>query len=217
MIRKRALAAFDRGQQWEDRGDLTKAVKAYRDAIAIQPDWAVPYQRMGMLHLEMGRYDEAAAAYRQAKLIPVPGDGSLDDMLHLIDQMQAGTLDPTAYRYYATARDLPDEEPDEKIVLCRKALGLNPTYAAPYAVLGKALLAKGHPNQARAVLERGLACGPTPFTRAMLLFNLGNALLASGQRDEALAVFRQAVELDANLSATQFATLQLEAASAGRI
>jgi len=217
MIRHRARAAFERGQEWEERGDLTKAVNAYREAVAIEPDWAVPHQCMGALYLEMGRYDEAAAAYRQAKLIPVPGDGSIDDMLHAIDSIQKGALDPTAYRYYVMARDLPDEELDEKVALCQRALGLNPTYAALYIILGRALLAKGQPNQARAVLERGLACAPTPFTRAMLLFNLGNVFLASGQRDEALDAFRRVVELNANLSATRFATMQLDAAAAGRI
>jgi hypothetical protein len=51
----------------------------------------------------------------------------------------------------------------------------------------------------------------------MLLFDLGNVLLASGQRDKALTFFRQVVELNANLSATRFATLQLEAAASRRI
>jgi tetratricopeptide (TPR) repeat protein len=217
MIRQRAQAAFERGQEWEERGNLTRAINAYREAAAIEPDWAVPHQCIGTLYLEMGRYDEAAAAYRQAKLVPLPGDGSIDDLLQVIALIQKGALDPTAYRYYVMARDMPNEQLDEKMALCQKALSLNPTFAAPYAVLGRVLLAKGRPNQARAVLERGLACDPTPFTRASLLFDLGNVLLASGQRDEALAAFRQVVELNANLSVTRFATMQLEAAAAGRI
>jgi superkiller protein 3 len=217
MIRERARVAFERGREWEVRGDLNKAINAYRDAIAIEPDWAVPHQRLGTLYLEMGRYDEAAAAYRQARLKPLPGDGSIEHVLHVIDLLQKGTLDPNAYRYYVMARDMPDDQLGEKLALCQKALSLNPTFAPPYAVLGRVLLAQGSLNQARAVLERGLACEPTPFTQAMLLFDLGNVLLASGQRDEALTVFRQVVELNANLSATRFATLQLEAAASGRI
>lgn len=217
MISQRARAALERGQEWEERRNPTKAIKAYREAIAIEPDWAVPYQCLGTLYLELGRYDDAAAVYRQVNLVPVPGDRSCDDMLDVIERLQNGTLDPTAHRYFVMARDLPDEELDEKIVLCRKALSLNPDYAAPYGVLGRALLAQGHPNQARAVLERGLACNPTPFTQATLLFNLGNVLLASGQRTGALAAFQQVVWLDADLTATQFATRQLEAAAAGRI
>jgi superkiller protein 3 len=217
MISHRARAAFARGQEWEERGDLDKAINAYREAAAIEPDWVVPHQCMGSLYLEMSRYDEAAAAFRQAKLIAVPGDGSIDDTLHVIGLIQKGVLDPTAYRYYVMARDLPDEQLDEKMALCQQALGLSPGYAAPYGLVGKVLLAQGRPNQARAVLERGLTCEPTPFMRAAILFNLGNVLLASGQRDEALARFRQVVELDANPSVAHFAMMQLEAAAAGRI
>lgn len=217
MISHRARSAFERGQEWEERGDLTKAINAYHEAVAIEPDWAVPHQCLGTLYLEMGRYDEAVAAYRRAKLTPVPGDGSIDDMLQVIDQIQKGSLDPTAYSYYVMARDLPDDALAEKLALCQKALSLNPSFAALYAILGRVLLARGQLNQARAVLERGLACHPTPFTRAMLLFDLGNVFLASGQREQALAVFRRVVDLDANLSATRFATMQLEAALAGRI
>jgi tetratricopeptide (TPR) repeat protein len=217
MISHRARAAFERGQEWEERGDLTKAIHAYREAIAIEPDWAVPYQSMGTLYLQTGRFDEAATAYRQARLIPLPGDGSIDDMLYVIGMIQKNALDPAAYRYYVRARDLPDEELDEKMALCREAISLNPRYAAPYWIVGRVLLARGNPNQARAVLERGLTYDSTPFTRAALLFNLGNVLLVTGQREEALAAFRQVVELDANLEATRFATAQLEAAAAGRI
>lgn len=217
MISQRARDAFERGQEWEKRGDANKAINAYREAVAIEPDWVVPYQRTAMLYLDTRRFDEAAAALQQAKLTPLPGDGSIDDLLHVIDQIREGALDPVAYHNYVMARDLPDEDSDQKIAYCQKALSLNATFAAPYAILGKMLLAKGQPNQARAVLERGLACDPTPYTRADLLFALGNVLLVSGQRDEALDAFRQVVELDANLSATRFATMQLEAAAAGRI
>jgi tetratricopeptide (TPR) repeat protein len=217
MIKQRARAAFDRGQKWEERGDFTKAIRAYGEAIAIEPDWGVPHQAMGILYIEMGRYDEAAAAYRKVKLTAIPGDGSIDDMLGVIERIQIGSLDQAAFRYFVMSRDLPDEQLDEKMALCKKALGINPAYAAPYAILGRVLLAKGRINQSRAVLERGLTCNPSPFTRALLLFNLGNTFLASGRRDKALAIFRQVVDLDANLSATRFATLQLQAASTGRI
>jgi tetratricopeptide (TPR) repeat protein len=217
MISQRAQRAFERGQEWEERGNPTKAINAYHEAVAIEPDWAEPHQRIGALYLELGRYDEAAVAYRRAKQLIPPGDGSIDDLLDVIDLIQRGALEPAAYRYYVEARDLPYEQLGDKMALCQKALQINPTFAAPYTVLGKVLLIKGHPNQARAVLERGLACTPTPFTRAMLLFDLGNVLLTSGQRGEALAAFRQAVELNANPPVTRFATMQLQAATAGRI
>jgi tetratricopeptide (TPR) repeat protein len=217
MINHRALAAFERGQEWEGRHNPSKAIKAYHQAVAIEPDWADPHRRLGSLFFDSGRYDEAADAFRRLEQLLPAGDRSIDDWLHVIKQLQMGALERAAHDDYVAARDLPEEQFDEKIALCQKALGPNPTYAAPYDILGKALLAKGHPNQARAALERGLACGPRPFTRATLLFNLGNVLLATGQRDEALATFRQIVELNANPTATRFAAIQLDAAADGRI
>jgi protein O-GlcNAc transferase len=217
MISHRALGAFERGDEWEGRGNTSKAISAYREAIAIEPDWVDPHRRLGAIFFDLRRYDEAAATFRQALPLLPPGDGSVDDMLYVIERIQNGEINKAAYDHFVTARDLPDERMDEKIALCRQALGLNPSFAAPYEVLGKALLTQGHPNQARAVLERGLACDASPFTRAMLLFNLGNVLLITAQRDKALQAFRQVVDLNANPTATQFAGRQLEAAASGRI
>jgi protein O-GlcNAc transferase len=217
MINHRALAAFARGQEWEGRHNPSKAIMAYRQAAAIEPDWADPHRRLAWLFFDSGRYDEATNVFRRLEQLLPAGDHSTGNWLHLIEQIQMGALERAAYDDYVAARDLSEEQFEEKIALCQNALGLNPTYAAPYTILGKALLAKGHPNQARAALERGLALTPRPYTRAQLLFNLGNVLLAIGQRDEALATFRQVVELDANPTATRFASIQLDAGADGRI
>ena len=34
MISLRARTAFERGQEWQERGDPTKAIKAFREAVA---------------------------------------------------------------------------------------------------------------------------------------------------------------------------------------
>ena len=217
MISSRAQIAFKRGQEWEARHNSPKAINAYREAIAIEPDWLEPRQRLGAVYLDQGRYDEATAVYRQAQPLTLPGDGSIDHLLHTIDMIQKGALAPAAFRYYVMALDLPDEKLDDKMTLCQKALGLNPTFAAPYTMLGQALLAKGKLDQARVVLERGLACRPTPFIQAVLLFQLGNVALTSGQRGQALDFFRKVVQLGANPPFTRFANIQLQAAAAGRI
>jgi protein O-GlcNAc transferase len=217
MAKPRAQSAFERGQEWEERGNPTKALGAYREAAAIAPDWPDPHRSLGVLYLEMGRYDEAIAAFRQIEALLPSNDRSVEDLLSTVRKIQAGEIDPAAFAYYVRARDLPDDRLEEQIDLCQKALSLNLTYAAPYAVLGRALLAKGQPNQARTVLERGLTFSPSAYVRAELLFNLGNVQLASGQREEALAAFRQVVALNANPMATRFAGKQLAAAADGRI
>jgi len=217
MVSQRARAAFERAQEWEERRNAPKATSAYQEAVAIEPDWPEPHRRLGALLIELGRYDEATAAFRRLKPLVPPGDGEIDDLLRAVERIERGELNPAAFRYYAQARDLPDEQLDEKLRLCQEALKLNPSFAAPYAILGRVLLAQGYLNQARAVLERGLACDPSPFVQAQLLFNLGTILLVGGQRDAALPLFAQVVALNANPTITRFATKQLEAAQAGRI
>lgn len=214
MSSQRAQAAFQRGQEWEGQENPTEAINAYREAIAIEADWVAPYQRLGALLLELGRYEQALAAYQQAKPLMPPGDGSIDDLIQMIEQIQTNQLDPAALRYYIMARDLPDEQIDDKMTLCQNALGLNLSFAAPYAEIGKILLDKEQLNQARAVLERGLAYNPSPFVRAQLLFHLANTLLFSHQLAEALATFRQVVELAANPIVTRAAAEQIEKAAA---
>jgi superkiller protein 3 len=216
MISQHAQTAFKRGYDWEERENPDKAINAYREAIAIEPDWIAPHQRLGILYLGLGRYDEAMVACQQARSLAPAGDGSVDDLVYVLSQIQSDLLDPTAYHYYAMARDMPDEQVDDKMSLCQKALGLNQGFASPYAELGRILLTKGQLNQARVVLERGLAYNPSPYIRSLLLFYMGHVLLRSRQFEDALSAFRQVVALDANLSVTGLAAMQIEAAqSAG--
>ncbi len=217
MISQRARAAFERAQEWEERRNALKAISAYQEAIAIEPDWPESHRRLGAIFFELGRYDEAKAVFRRLKPLIPPGDGEIDDLLDVLGRIERGELNPAAYRYYIQARDLPDEQLDEKLRLCQEALKLNPSFPAPYVILGRVLLVQGYLNQARAVLERGLACDPMPFVQAQLLFSLGTILLVSGQRAEALPLFAQVVALDANPTVTRFAAKQLEAAQTGRI
>jgi len=214
MISERAQLAFKRGQEWEEQNNPAKAIKAYREAVAIESGWLMPFQRLGILFLTTGRYGEAMATYRLIKPLAPPGDGSIEDFIYILGQIQADQLDPTAFRYYMMARDMPDEQMDKKMSLCQKALGLSSTFAAPYAEIGKVLLDKGQLNQARAVLERGLFLDSSPFIKALLLFRLGHTLLFSYQYHEALTAFRQVIELNANPSVTQVAAKQLEDAAA---
>jgi tetratricopeptide (TPR) repeat protein len=214
MISQHAQTAFKRGHDWEERENPDKAINAYHEAIAIEPDWVAPHQRLGMLYLGLGRYDEAMVACQQARPLVPAGDGSVDDLVHVLGQIQSDLLDPSAYHYYVMARDMPDEQLDDKMALCQKALSLSQSFAPPYAEMGRILLVKGQLNQARVVLERGLDYNPSPYAKALLLFYLGHVLLRNRQFGEALSAFRQVVALDANLSVTGLAAMQLEAAQA---
>jgi tetratricopeptide (TPR) repeat protein len=61
---------FDRGTRLE-ADDMRKAEQAYRQAIALAPDYVDPYLNLGVLLCEAGHHAEAVALYGQAlQLLP---------------------------------------------------------------------------------------------------------------------------------------------------
>lgn len=69
MASKEAL--FDRAVDAVADGDLPAAVAAYREALAIDPDYADALEGLSMALADLERFDEAvAAAVRAAELMP---------------------------------------------------------------------------------------------------------------------------------------------------
>ncbi len=82
---------------------------------------------------------------------------------------------------------------DEAIALYKKALELNPNYAAAHGNLGNSLVKKGQVDAAIAEYNKAIELYPR-FPQAHL--NLGTALFKRGQVDEARAQFEDAVEIN---------------------
>ncbi|MFN8641068.1 MAG: tetratricopeptide repeat protein [Candidatus Binatia bacterium] len=62
---------FDRALDAVAEGDAEAAVAAYRDALAVDPDYADALEGLSMALAELGRFEEAiAAAVRVAELQP---------------------------------------------------------------------------------------------------------------------------------------------------
>jgi Flp pilus assembly protein TadD len=62
---------FDRAIDAVAEGDLEAAVTAYREALAVDPDYADALEGLSMALADQGRFDEAiAAAVRVAELQP---------------------------------------------------------------------------------------------------------------------------------------------------
>jgi len=65
QVRERtAIECFDHAVELE-ASDQAQAEQAYRDAIALVPDYADPYLNLGVLLCDAGRCDEAVALYRE--------------------------------------------------------------------------------------------------------------------------------------------------------
>jgi tetratricopeptide (TPR) repeat protein len=59
-----AQDSFNRGLALEENAHHDAAAAAYRQAIALAPDWVNPYLNLGAMLCEDGRCDEALAVYR---------------------------------------------------------------------------------------------------------------------------------------------------------
>ncbi len=69
-----AARAFYRGIAAYERGDLEAAASAFGQAVAKNPDYAKAWKWLGRAYYELGRFIEAAGAYKWA-LDMDPDDG----------------------------------------------------------------------------------------------------------------------------------------------
>ena len=62
----KAWIYFNIGFCYERLGVYTKAIEAYKQAIRIDPDFAITYYNLGLTYYELGFYEEAIEASKQA-------------------------------------------------------------------------------------------------------------------------------------------------------
>ena len=169
----------DLGVAYQARGELELAVREYRRALAQDPDLVRTWLNLGNANLDLGRPDEALAAYERA--------------------FQLAPADPEVLNNLAWALHDQPQSLDRAERLIRQALAQNPTPRHFYLdTLGVILIKKGAIGEASDVLLAGLSLAPPGETsgRAALLYHLGLVRLAQGNPRAAAPLFREAVSLD---------------------
>jgi tetratricopeptide (TPR) repeat protein len=192
------LARSLRGQ-----GRAAEAERAYRHALAQDPDNGPAALELGALVWELGRADEAEALLRRGlALEPDRADGwnglglALAGLGRLGEALEAYaravSLDPAqvAARNNLGAALLASGRGAEAVGHFEAAIGLDPGLAELHNNLGNALAALGRPGDAVSAYARALALRPE-FAPARVPFAL--ALAALGRTDEAIAEFERAV------------------------
>ncbi len=61
-----ALHQFNLGVIFYRRGEIEKAIEAYRKAITLNPNYAEAYNNLGIIHQEMGNMEGAMECYQKA-------------------------------------------------------------------------------------------------------------------------------------------------------
>src|SRR5712691_10608257 len=106
--------------------DWAAAESEYKQAIALNPNYATPHHGYAYLLISSGRTEEAIAEIKKAEAI---------DPLSLIFQTDHG-------EYYYFAR-----RPDEAIAQLQKAIDMDPSFVRAHFLMGRALIQKGQCNE----------------------------------------------------------------------
>lgn len=183
----------------------------YRRTLAGNPDaWLAHFNLGVLLGADPARRQQAIAEYRAALRLN-PGHwaarNNLGELLVTEGDLKGGIAEyEAALRLrpaFAEAHNnlgvalarLPGRVPDA-IAELRAAIRLRPDYDAAHANLG-GLLLQEEGGASAALAEYRAAVDLAPAS-AEYRYDLGNALLASGQPAAAVAAYRQALELDPN-------------------
>lgn len=157
-------------------GRLGDAEVAYRQAIALNPDFANAYNNLGNALCELGRLEEAEYALRRAVGLK-PGCAQCHSNLGTALRSQGRLVEAEA--------------------AYRRAIALNSYLTAAHNNLGNVLTDIGRLDDAEQVLRHTIAFTPE---YAEAFSNLGNVLTAQGRLKEAESVYRQAIALKADFA-----------------
>jgi tetratricopeptide (TPR) repeat protein len=174
-------------------------LREYRGAQALR------YTNEGIGLLQLGRREEARAAFRAALDVDpayAPALGNLvavemeigDDEAALGHAQAAVKVAPGEAVYHYNLGNLlaRKQRYEEALLSLRRAIELDPGYAHGYNELGSVYLALARPAEARKAFEAGLRHDPE---LASLHKNLGRAALAEGRADEASGHLEAALRL----------------------
>ena len=164
------------GRSLEAKGALDDAIRAYEEALSLDPRMASAHANLVGAYGRAGSFAKAAQHYEAARSI----DSSLAELHNNWGVVQATREDPSA-----------------AAAAFRQAIELNPLSAEAHANLGVALLQLGEVDEAARHFREAVASDSTnPVAR----MNLGTLALEAGRPDEAVTHLEVALAGDAGES-----------------
>ena len=150
------------------RGNAAAAIETLGEAVAVQPRFSEARFKLAEALADVGRVDEALAAYTEAlRMDPYRHASAWNDMG--FQYLQAGDM-------------------DEAAPALRRAIGLDPRFVEARANLGAALLSRGDLDAATVQFEAALRYEPE-YQPA--LGNLGVVYLQQGRLADARGMFER--------------------------
>lgn len=187
-------------------GNVDQAIRHYREAVKIKPDFDDGHDKLGRALSYKGLHAEAVQHYQQAIRI---NSAKADFHYHLACSLEhLGKTDEAALAYRAALGVNPryaeahnnlgviarrSNDIDRAIEHFQNALKINARYAGAHYNLGNALVKQGKTEEAVERFETALRIEPN-FASAH--YALGDALLKMGKRNDAILHFTRAVEIN---------------------
>lgn len=176
--RDRARAHTDLAAAYYERGNMGVALEELRIALAADPNYAVAYSILGLVHMDLKELPQAQQSFERGLRI-APNDPDINHN----------------YGWFLCQTDREDQSLNYFLAAIK-----NPLYSTPqksYALAGACALRKGNQTAARDYFERALRLDPN---LPLALVNLAQIKYKAGELSEARALvgrFNQVVEATA--------------------
>ncbi len=160
------------GNAYFDKGEYKKAIEAYKQAIRIDPNYAVAHYNLGVAYGKHSHYNEAIEAFKQSARIN-PDDAAAHSSL--------GNAYDSLGRY------------NEAIQAYKQAIRIDPDYAVAHSSLGITYGSLGRLNEAIAAFKLAVRIDPDDTAAHS---NLGVTYGSLGRYNEAIEAYKQAIRID---------------------
>jgi len=187
-------------------GDLSRAVNALQQALAVDPKSSAAHVAMGNLHLAQKDLKQAGEEFKKAAdLAPVRSierlkyvefkwhSGDADEVRRLATEMTKQAPDYLPGWIWLAELAYKDKKYDEALSLLENVFGRDPEFIDGHRLQGDVLLAKGDTKKATEVFERLDKTYPdAPFVK----YKLARAYLVNNNTNQAKLALDQAVSIN---------------------
>ena len=215
-----AVRTRTEGNELLATGRLDDAAAAFLKATKLDPEFALAFSDLGMILAEAGDYAGALSALRRAIALDSNNALTFEPLVVALERGENIEAVAAATGALVQGRDFVSSGfLEEGIERFRRATGLCPHFARPFAELGTALIGVGDRQDGKAALERAIQLEPANASiytglvdavsrgegveaaaAAVRLVLEGFGLKAKGRLDAAITAMREAAELDPNCS-----------------
>ena len=199
------LADYGLGYSLDKNGQTEAAMREYREAIRLAPDYVEAFNSLGTDLLKEGRTNEAISQYQLAISVK-PDDARSHYLLGLV-LARIGQTNEAVRQYQEAVRLQPDNADardnlgnllfkegqfGEAIGQFQEVIRLKPDFPGVHYDLAVALGKTGRTDEAISQYQEAIRLEPYETDAR---FNLANALFNKGRTDEAIVQYQEAIRL----------------------